>query len=73
MPSTDAARHFILTFVPALAGYAVCFLEIEPWRTRKGPWRVTFTHSPARAPVIASLEIPVVRKPFQELDLAGRE
>jgi hypothetical protein len=45
-------KHFILAFVLALVGYAACYLGIEHWRARKGPWRVTFTQSPAHAPVI---------------------
>jgi hypothetical protein len=36
----------------ALVGYAVFYQGIERWRARNGPWRVTFTHSSARAPVI---------------------
>jgi hypothetical protein len=52
MHSKGSLRHFILAFVLAAVGYAACYLGIEHWRARKGPWRVTFTHNPARAPVI---------------------
>ena len=45
-------KHFILAFMLALVGYAACYLGIEHWRTRKGPWRVSFTHSSAHAPAI---------------------
>src|ERR1035437_4394080 len=52
MQSKGSVKHFILAFMLALVGYAACYLGIEHWRARKGPWRVTFTHSSARAPVI---------------------
>ena len=45
-------KHFILAFLLALIGYAAFYQGIEHWRARKGPWRVTFTQSPARAPLI---------------------
>ena len=46
------AKHFVLAFLLALIGYAAFYQGIEHWRARKGPWRVTFTQSPARAPLI---------------------
>jgi hypothetical protein len=46
------ARHFILAFLLALAGYIVFYQGIEHRRTRKGPWRVTFT--------IGSNEVPTI-------------
>jgi hypothetical protein len=52
MQSKGSARHFILALMLALAGYAACYLGIEHWRARKGPWRVTFTHNSAHAPGI---------------------
>jgi hypothetical protein len=37
------AKHFILAFLLALAGYIIFYQIIEHRRTRNGPWRVTFT------------------------------
>src|ERR1017187_8624022 len=52
MQPKGQAKHFILAFMLALIGYAACYQGIEHWRARKGPWRVTFTRSLARAPLI---------------------
>ena len=52
MQPKGQAKHFILAFMLALIGYAACYQGIEHWRARKGPWRVTFTRSLARAPFI---------------------
>jgi hypothetical protein len=52
MQSKGSVKHFVLAFVLALVGYAACYLGIEHWRARKGPWRVTFTPSYAHARVI---------------------
>jgi hypothetical protein len=52
MQSTGTAKHFILAFMLALAGYIVCYQAIEHRRTRNGPWQVTFTRNAAGAPVI---------------------
>ena len=52
MHSKGSLKHFILAFMLAVVGYAACYLGIEHWRARKGPWRVTFTHGTAHAPVI---------------------
>ena len=52
MQSKGPVKHFILAFMLALAGYAVFYQDIEYWRARKGPWRVTFAHTSAHAPVI---------------------
>ena len=45
-------KHFILAFVLALGCYALFYHAIEHRRTRKGPWHVTFTNSPAGAPAL---------------------
>src|ERR1035438_9967217 len=52
MQPKGQAKHFVLAFLLALIGYAAFYQGIEHWRARKGPWRVTFTQSPARAPLI---------------------
>ena len=52
MKPDRALRHFLLAFLLALVGYIVCYQAIEHRRTRKGPWRVTFTTGPAGAPAI---------------------
>jgi hypothetical protein len=52
MTSRGTVKHFILVFMLALVGYAACYLAIEHWRARKGPWRVTFTHSSSQAPAL---------------------
>jgi hypothetical protein len=46
------ARHFILAFLLALAGYIVFYQGIEHRRTRNGPWRVTFTTGSGDVPTI---------------------
>jgi len=46
------ARHFILAFLLALAGYIVCYQSIEHRRTRAGPWRVEFTTGSNSVPTI---------------------
>jgi hypothetical protein len=46
------ARHFILAFLLALAGYIVFYQGIEHRRTRNGPWRVTFTSGSNNVPTI---------------------
>jgi len=52
MESKGPAKHFILAFLLALAGYVLFYQSIEHRRIRKGPWQVTFTHSAAGAPAI---------------------
>jgi hypothetical protein len=52
MQSKGPVKHFILAFMLALVGYAAFYQGIEHWRARKGPWRVTFTHRSAHAPVM---------------------
>jgi hypothetical protein len=46
------AKHFILAFLLALAGYVVCYQVIEHRRIRNGPWRVTFTTGSGEIPTI---------------------
>jgi hypothetical protein len=46
------AKHFILAFLLALAGYVAFYQTIEHRRTRNGPWQVTFTRNTAGAPAI---------------------
>jgi hypothetical protein len=46
------AKHFILAFVLALAGYIVFYQAIEHRRTRNGPWRVTFVAGGNQPPTI---------------------
>jgi hypothetical protein len=50
--SDNPARHFALAFLIALVVYTVFYHGIEHRRTRKGPWEVTFTHTPAGDPAI---------------------
>src|SRR5262249_37506852 len=52
MRSDHPIKHFILAFVFALIGYAVCYHFIEHRRTRNGPWEVTFTNTPAGNPAM---------------------
>lgn len=52
MKPEGPAKHFILAFVLALAGYIVFYQGIEHRRTRNGPWRVTFTTGAAGIPAI---------------------
>jgi hypothetical protein len=46
------AKHFILAFLLALAGYIVFYQGIEHRRTRNGPWRVIFTTGSNEVPTI---------------------
>jgi len=52
MKPEGPAKHFILAFLLALAGYILLYQGIEHRRTRNGPWRVTFTTGNANAPTI---------------------
>ena len=52
MKSKGPAKHFILAFLLALAGYIFFYQAIEHRRTRKGPWQVTFTQNSAGAPTL---------------------
>jgi hypothetical protein len=50
--SEGSAKHFILAFLLALAGYLIFYPSIEHRRTRNGPWRVTFTTGSSNVPMI---------------------
>ena len=52
MKPAGPAKHFILAFLLALAGYIVFYQIIEHRRTRNGPWQVTFTTSGVGVPAI---------------------
>ena len=52
MKRDNPAKHFIVAFVIALLGYVLVYHFIENRRTRKGPWQVTFTNTPAGVPAI---------------------
>ena len=52
MSSEGVLKHFLAAFVLALVGYGVFYTAIEHRRTRKGPWEVTFTNTPAGVPVV---------------------
>ena len=52
MKRDNPAKHFILAFAIALLGYILVYHFIENRRTRKGPWQVTFTNTPAGIPEI---------------------
>lgn len=51
MKPEGALKHFFLALLLAVLGYVLFYYGIEHWRTRKGPWRVTFTTS-AQTPAI---------------------
>ena len=42
MKPDSPAKHFLLAFLLALAGYVLCYQLIQYWRVRKGPWEVCF-------------------------------
>jgi hypothetical protein len=50
MKRDNPAKHFIFAFAIALVGYVIVYHFIENRRTRKGPWHVTFTNTPAGEP-----------------------
>jgi hypothetical protein len=52
MSSEGVLKHFLAAFVLALVGYGVFYTAIEHRRTRKGPWEVTFTNTPAGVPAV---------------------
>lgn len=45
-------KQLAVAFLLAAAGYAVLYKSIEHWRTRNGPWQVTFTNSVGGNPLI---------------------
>ena len=53
MKADNPAKHFLLAFLIALAGYVLCYETIQHWRTRNGPWQVTFLQAANRAPEIS--------------------
>src|ERR1043166_6759976 len=57
MKSDGPLRHFVLALLLAAACYAVFYPSIEHRRTRKGPWKVTFTTSKTGSPLL------VINKP----------
>src|ERR1035438_8148101 len=63
-------KHLILAFLLALLGYIVFYQAIEHRRTRKGPWRVTFTRTAAGAPVIL-IDQPKLAITNVQLSFAG--
>ena len=71
MKPEGPAKHFILAFVLALAGYVVCYQIIEHRRTRNGPWQVAFTAGAQGVPAIVinqpKLGITNVQIRFAEL------
>jgi hypothetical protein len=75
MTPEGAAKHFILAFVLALAGYIVCYQLIEHRRTRHGPWQITFTAAPGDVPLLVinqpSLGITNVQLTFPETPQAS--
>src|ERR1035437_10971780 len=70
MKPEGPAKHFILAFMLALAGYIVCYQAIEHRRTRNGPWQVTFTRTAAGAPMIL-IDQPKLAITHVQLSLAG--
>jgi hypothetical protein len=52
MKREGPAKHFVLAFLLALAGYIVFYQFIEHRRSRNGPWQVVFTNSAAGGPAI---------------------
>jgi hypothetical protein len=52
MKPEGPAKHFLLAFLLALAGYIAFYQIIEHRRTRNGPWQVTFTTGAAGIPAI---------------------
>lgn len=52
MKSDGLAKPLVVTAILALIVYAVSYAGIEHRRTRKGPWRVTFSHDAAGAPAL---------------------
>ena len=52
MKPEGPAKHFVLAFLLALAGYIVFYQLIEHRRIRNGPWLVTFATSAEGIPAI---------------------
>ena len=45
-------KLFLVAFLLAVIGYTVSYKAIEHARTRKGPWEVVFTNTPAYVPAM---------------------
>jgi hypothetical protein len=71
MKRDNPAKHFILAFVIALLGYALVYHFIENRRTRKGPWQVAFTNSPAGEPAIL-IDQPALSISNVQIQFPGR-
>ena len=71
MKPEGPAKHFLLAFLLALAGYIACYQVIEHRRTRNGPWQVTFAAGAQGVPAIVinqpKLGITNVQIRFAEL------
>jgi len=52
MKPEGPAKHFILAFLLALAGYIIIYKVIEHRRVQNGPWRVSFTTGRKAVPTI---------------------
>src|SRR5258706_14055179 len=70
MKSDNPLRHFALAFVIAILIYFVAYQGIEHRRTRRGPWQVIFTHSPAGDPGIV-INQPALRLTNVQIVFAG--
>ena len=81
MKTLGAAKHFLLAFLLALAGYALFYAGLQHLRTRRGPWQVTFTNTLAGAASmvidqprlgITSVQVNFVDQPLALSNSAGR-
>jgi hypothetical protein len=52
MKSDNLLRHIVIPFGIAILIYVIFYGGIEHRRTRKGPWRVTFTNNASGAPAL---------------------
>jgi hypothetical protein len=75
MKPAGQAKHFILAFLLALAGYVICYQLIEHRRAQNGPWLITFAASSDNGPVIvvnqSKLGITNVQISFADKALPG--
>jgi len=76
MKRDNPAKHFIIAFAIALLGYILVYHFIEERRTRKGPWKVTFTNTPSGNPEVVidqtTLTISNVQILFSDGDVTDR-
>src|SRR6267378_5685795 len=70
MKRDNPAKHFIVAFIIALLGYVIVYHFIENRRTRKGPWQVTFTNSPAGSPEIV-IDQPALSISNVQIEFSG--